>query len=186
MVGEPAPNPQSAVDKRTGHRTPPSRAIWGHSRACAAARAERQELGATAKETTATPSSLKISISSNTPRKCGDLSVSIGPTHPRYTPFVQIPENIQHLYLASTASHGPAAGLATPPSPPRNNAWPLPPLEAMPNDAFSPPSEEPKKAKAISSGFDSETFDADATIHVDGLVGSATISTSGRDVALAS
>lgn len=56
----------------------------------------------------------------------------------------------------------------------------------MPNDAFSPPSEAPKKAKAIRSGFDSESFDADATIHVDGLVGSATISTSGRDVALAS
>lgn len=56
----------------------------------------------------------------------------------------------------------------------------------MPNDALSPPSEDPKKAQAIRSGFDSETFDADATIHVDGLVGSATISTSGRDVALAS
>ncbi|KAK3330889.1 hypothetical protein B0H66DRAFT_490735 [Apodospora peruviana] len=48
--------------------------------------------------------------------------------------------------------------------------------------AFDPP----KKAKAIKSAFDSETFDADGTIHVDGLVGSATISPSGRDVALAS
>ncbi|KAK1837067.1 hypothetical protein QBC39DRAFT_294888 [Podospora conica] len=56
----------------------------------------------------------------------------------------------------------------------------------MPDDAFSRPSEAPKKTKTIRSGFDSETFDADATIHVDGLVGSATISTSGRDVALAS
>ncbi|KAK5662917.1 hypothetical protein OQA88_6329 [Cercophora sp. LCS_1] len=44
----------------------------------------------------------------------------------------------------------------------------------------------PKKAKAIKSAYDSETFDADGTIHVDGLVGSATISPSGRDVALAS
>lgn len=44
----------------------------------------------------------------------------------------------------------------------------------------------PKKAKPIKSAFDSESFDADGTIHVDGLVGSATISPSGRDVALAS
>jgi hypothetical protein len=44
----------------------------------------------------------------------------------------------------------------------------------------------PKKGKSIRSAFDSESFDADATIHVDGLVGSATISPSGRDVALAS
>ncbi|KAI1343614.1 hypothetical protein F5Y15DRAFT_237645 [Xylariaceae sp. FL0016] len=43
-----------------------------------------------------------------------------------------------------------------------------------------------KKGKAIKSSYDSETFDADVTIHVDGLVGSATISPSGRDVALAS
>ncbi|KAI0172656.1 hypothetical protein GGR52DRAFT_416685 [Hypoxylon sp. FL1284] len=43
-----------------------------------------------------------------------------------------------------------------------------------------------KKAKTIKSAYDSETFDADVTIHVDGLVGSATISPSGRDVALAS
>lgn len=51
MVGETAPNPQSAIDKRTGHKTPPSRARG----ASPAAHAERQELGATAKETTATP-----------------------------------------------------------------------------------------------------------------------------------
>lgn len=44
----------------------------------------------------------------------------------------------------------------------------------------------PKKAKVIKSAFESESFDADGTIHVDGLVGSATISPSGRDVALAS
>ncbi|KAI1417288.1 hypothetical protein F5Y13DRAFT_202836 [Hypoxylon sp. FL1857] len=43
-----------------------------------------------------------------------------------------------------------------------------------------------KKGKPITSAYDSETFDADVTIHVDGLVGSATISPSGRDVALAS
>ncbi|KAK0655935.1 hypothetical protein B0T16DRAFT_451560 [Cercophora newfieldiana] len=47
-------------------------------------------------------------------------------------------------------------------------------------------SDPPKKGKSINSAFDSESFDADATIHVDGLVGSATISPSGRDVALAS
>lgn len=44
----------------------------------------------------------------------------------------------------------------------------------------------PKKVKTIQSAYDSESFDADGTIHVDGLVGSATISPSGRDVALAS
>lgn len=44
----------------------------------------------------------------------------------------------------------------------------------------------PKKVKIIKSAYDSESFDADGTIHVDGLVGSATISPSGRDVALAS
>lgn len=44
----------------------------------------------------------------------------------------------------------------------------------------------PKKVKTIKSAYDSESFDADGTIHVDGLVGSATISPSGRDVALAS
>ncbi|KAF9871573.1 hypothetical protein CkaCkLH20_10984 [Colletotrichum karsti] len=44
----------------------------------------------------------------------------------------------------------------------------------------------PKKGKPIKSAFDSESFDADGTIHVAGLVGSATIAPSGRDVALAS
>jgi len=46
--------------------------------------------------------------------------------------------------------------------------------------------EPAKKGKIIKSAFDSESFDADGSIHVDGLVGSATISPSGRDVALAS
>ncbi|KAB5560212.1 WD repeat-containing protein [Coniochaeta sp. 2T2.1] len=44
----------------------------------------------------------------------------------------------------------------------------------------------PKKVKTIKSAFDSDSFDADGTFHVDGLVGSATISPSGRDIALAS
>jgi len=44
----------------------------------------------------------------------------------------------------------------------------------------------PRKGKIIKSAYDSETFDNDLTIHVDGRVGSATISPSGRDVALAS
>ncbi|SPQ19572.1 95c0d43c-61ce-40fc-8f06-f91815ad641b [Thermothielavioides terrestris] len=44
----------------------------------------------------------------------------------------------------------------------------------------------PRKGKSIKSAFESESFDADVTIHVDGLVGSATISPCGRDVALAS
>jgi WD40 repeat protein len=43
-----------------------------------------------------------------------------------------------------------------------------------------------KKRKTLKSAFDSESFDADGSFHVDGLVGSATISPSGRDVALAS
>ncbi|KAH6651870.1 hypothetical protein BKA67DRAFT_521453 [Truncatella angustata] len=43
-----------------------------------------------------------------------------------------------------------------------------------------------KKAKVIRTADESETFEADVTIHVDGLVGSATISPSGRDIALAS
>ncbi|KAI5861078.1 hypothetical protein GGS23DRAFT_578695 [Durotheca rogersii] len=43
-----------------------------------------------------------------------------------------------------------------------------------------------KKGKVIKSAYDSETFDTDVTIHVDGLVGSATISPCGRDIALAS
>ncbi|KAL2180905.1 uncharacterized protein P884DRAFT_191538 [Thermothelomyces heterothallicus CBS 202.75] len=47
-------------------------------------------------------------------------------------------------------------------------------------------SDGPKKAKPIRSAYESESFDADGAIHVDGLVGSATISPSGRDVALAS
>ncbi|KAK4042160.1 hypothetical protein C8A01DRAFT_33792 [Parachaetomium inaequale] len=47
-------------------------------------------------------------------------------------------------------------------------------------------SDAPKKVKSIKSAFESESFDADGAIHVDGLVGSATISPSGRDVALAS
>lgn len=47
-------------------------------------------------------------------------------------------------------------------------------------------SDPPKKGRTIKSAFDSESFDADGSIHVDGLVGSATISPSGRDVALAS
>lgn len=42
------------------------------------------------------------------------------------------------------------------------------------------------KGKIIKSAFDSESFESDGTIHVDGLVGSATISPSGRDIALAS
>ncbi|KAI3330676.1 WD repeat-containing protein [Ustulina deusta] len=51
---------------------------------------------------------------------------------------------------------------------------------------FDRPSDPLKKNKIIKSAYDSETFDTDVTIHVDGLVGSATISPSGRDVALAS
>ncbi|KAI1080245.1 hypothetical protein F5B20DRAFT_589666 [Whalleya microplaca] len=43
-----------------------------------------------------------------------------------------------------------------------------------------------KKGKPIKSAYDSESFGVDGTIHVDGLVGSATISPSGRDIALAS
>lgn len=46
--------------------------------------------------------------------------------------------------------------------------------------------EAAKKGKTIKSAFDSESFDADGTFHVEGLVGSATISPSGRDIALAS
>ncbi|KAI6778930.1 putative RWD [Emericellopsis cladophorae] len=44
----------------------------------------------------------------------------------------------------------------------------------------------PRKGKIIKSAYDSESFESDGTIHVDGLVGSATISPSGRDIALAS
>ncbi|KAK7209824.1 hypothetical protein V2G26_017002 [Clonostachys chloroleuca] len=50
-------------------------------------------------------------------------------------------------------------------------------------DRFAEPS---KKGKVIRSAYDSESFESDITIHVDGLVGSATISPSGRDIALAS
>ncbi|RDW80154.1 hypothetical protein BP6252_04792 [Coleophoma cylindrospora] len=46
--------------------------------------------------------------------------------------------------------------------------------------------EESRKGKSIKSAFDSGTFDADVSIYVDRKVGSATISPSGRDVALAS
>lgn len=46
--------------------------------------------------------------------------------------------------------------------------------------------DQPKKAKVIQTAYDSESFDAEVTIRVDGLVGSATISPSGRDVCLAS
>lgn len=46
--------------------------------------------------------------------------------------------------------------------------------------------EESRKGKTIKSAFDSTTFGADVSIHVDRKVGSATISPSGRDVALAS
>ncbi|KAK5635786.1 hypothetical protein RRF57_011498 [Xylaria bambusicola] len=52
--------------------------------------------------------------------------------------------------------------------------------------SYDRPSDNPKRNKIIKSAYDSETFDADVTIHVDGLVGSATISPSGRDIALAS
>ncbi|EPE05536.1 wd repeat-containing protein [Ophiostoma piceae UAMH 11346] len=43
-----------------------------------------------------------------------------------------------------------------------------------------------RNTKIIKSAFDSESFDSDGTFQVDGLVGSATISPSGRDIALAS
>jgi hypothetical protein len=46
--------------------------------------------------------------------------------------------------------------------------------------------EESRKGKSIKSAFDSTTFDQDVSIHVDRKIGSATISPSGRDVALAS
>ncbi|SPN99789.1 related to Sec27p, YMR131c and human retinoblastoma-binding protein [Cephalotrichum gorgonifer] len=44
----------------------------------------------------------------------------------------------------------------------------------------------PEKGKPIKSAYDSSTFDSDITYHVDGRVGSASISPCGRDVALAS
>ncbi|KFH46995.1 putative RWD, RING finger and WD repeat-containing protein-like protein [Hapsidospora chrysogenum ATCC 11550] len=52
--------------------------------------------------------------------------------------------------------------------------------------SFDQADELPKKGKIIKSAYDSESFESDGTIHVDGLVGSATISPSGRDIALAS
>ncbi|CAM1501824.1 Fc.00g038080.m01.CDS01 [Cosmosporella sp. VM-42] len=52
--------------------------------------------------------------------------------------------------------------------------------------SFDQLADPPRKGKVIKSAFDSDSFEADGTIHVDGLVGSATIAPSGRDVALAS
>jgi hypothetical protein len=46
--------------------------------------------------------------------------------------------------------------------------------------------DESRKGKHIKSAFDSTTFEADVSIYVERKVGSATISPSGRDVALAS
>jgi hypothetical protein len=46
--------------------------------------------------------------------------------------------------------------------------------------------EESRKGKTIKSAFDSTTFESSVSIHVERKVGSATISPSGRDVALAS
>ncbi|PHH88881.1 hypothetical protein CDD83_6927 [Cordyceps sp. RAO-2017] len=51
---------------------------------------------------------------------------------------------------------------------------------------FDQLTDSPKKGRIIKSAYDSESFESDGTIHVDGLVGSATISPSGRDIALAS
>lgn len=51
---------------------------------------------------------------------------------------------------------------------------------------FDQLADSPKKGRTIKSAYDSESFESDGTIHVDGLVGSATISPSGRDIALAS
>lgn len=45
---------------------------------------------------------------------------------------------------------------------------------------------EEHKGRVIKSAFDSESFESDGSIHVDGVVGSATISPSGRDIALGS
>ena len=52
--------------------------------------------------------------------------------------------------------------------------------------SFDMSGELSRKAKVIKSAYDSESFESDGTIHIDGLVGSATISPSGRDIALAS
>ncbi|RQM06528.1 hypothetical protein DH86_00003238, partial [Scytalidium sp. 3C] len=46
--------------------------------------------------------------------------------------------------------------------------------------------EDSRKGKTIKSAFDSTTFEADVSIHVDRKVGAASISPSGRDVVLAS
>jgi hypothetical protein len=46
--------------------------------------------------------------------------------------------------------------------------------------------EDLRKGKVFKSAFESNTFEADGSIHVDRKVGSATISPSGRDIALAS
>jgi hypothetical protein len=46
--------------------------------------------------------------------------------------------------------------------------------------------EESRKGKSIKTAFNSTTFEADVSIQVERKVGSATISPSGRDVALAS
>ncbi|KAG6003337.1 hypothetical protein E4U21_002114 [Claviceps maximensis] len=53
-------------------------------------------------------------------------------------------------------------------------------------ESFDQQPETPKKGKVIKSAYDSESFESDGSIHVDGLVGSASISPSGRDIALAS
>lgn len=53
-------------------------------------------------------------------------------------------------------------------------------------ESFDQQPETPKKVRVIKSAYDSESFESDGSIHVDGLVGSATISPSGRDIALAS
>jgi hypothetical protein len=52
--------------------------------------------------------------------------------------------------------------------------------------AFDQLPDSPKKGRVIKSAYDSESFEADGSIHVEGVVGSATISPSGRDIALAS
>lgn len=56
----------------------------------------------------------------------------------------------------------------------------------MPHSALDRVDYTPKEKNPIESAFDSATFEHDLTIHVDGTVGSATISPCGRDVALAS
>jgi hypothetical protein len=53
----------------------------------------------------------------------------------------------------------------------------------MPN--LDPLLSDPPRKKAITSAFDSESFDSDGIIQVSGLLGAATISPCGRDVALA-